>query len=128
MAREINAVLRIERQLAFSGRYYVNVHGSIFSQGGTPDIMTLDASGIMTGIEVKRHGQQPGINQWRRGLEIINSGGRFVIGYDDFDLVEFDADRLPKIHVKGRDEFDLYDAFLGLLDETRELVLDEDGV
>ena len=97
--KEQTVVDYIEKQLKIAGRYYINVHGSTYSKNGTPDFITMDNNNIFTGIEAKAPGKKPYANQWRRGIEILLSGGRFVIAQDDFVLSNFDNNQLPIIYV-----------------------------
>ena len=48
------------------------------------------------------------INQWRHAIKILNSGGRFIVGREDFDN-KMDNSKLPKVaigNVIGESEFD----------------------
>ena len=48
------------------------------------------------------------INQLRRGLEILKSGGRFVIATADFLLENLDDRSLRQIDTANEDEFSLF--------------------
>src|SRR5699024_12420991 len=86
--------------------------------GGTPDIITLDHDGTLLAIEAKSPGAKPKINQLRRAVEILASGGRYVVAYGfDYDIVG--AKRTAGDGVEtvangqevGEYEYDAYDAF-----------------
>ena len=99
----------IEAQLKAKARYYINVHGSTYSQNGTPDFITQDKDGVFVGIEAKAPKKAPVINQWRHAIKILNSGGRFIVGQEDFDINKMDNSKLPKVaigNVIGESEFD----------------------
>ena len=107
--KEQVVVNHIEAQLLSQLRYYINVHGSMFSSNGTPDFITHDKNGILTGIEAKAPKKSPVVNQWRKAIKILNSGGRFVIAQDDFDLSKLDEQTLPKVKIGneiGESEFE----------------------
>lgn len=93
--KEQVVVNMMEQAFKRARRYYVNVHGSKFSTNGTPDFITHDKNGVFTGIEAKAPGKNPYANQWSRGIEILKSGGRFIIAQDDFTLDAFDNHLLP---------------------------------
>lgn len=98
----------IESQLKNIKRYYINNHGSTFSKNGTPDFITLDKNNNFLAIEAKVPGKAPVINQWRRCIEILLSGGRFIVAQDDFDINKVDDNKLPKVkigHIIGESEF-----------------------
>ena len=99
----------IEAQLKAKQRYYINVHGSTYSQNGTPDFITQDKDGVFVGIEAKAPKKTPVINQWRHAIKILNSGGRFIVGQEDFDINKMDHGKLPKVaigHELGESEFE----------------------
>lgn len=113
----------IERQLKEVGRMYFNLHGSVYSNNGSPDFLTMDSSGRFTGIEAKAPGKTPYTNQWRRAIEILLSGGRFFVGQDDFDIERLDAGSYPVIKIGreiGLSEFLMTDT---KIDGTTEIVL-----
>lgn len=91
----------VEKCLAYEDRYFVNVHGNRMTANGTPDIITCDSSGKLLCIEVKAPNQSPEATQWLRAIEVVYSGGRYVIAQDDFDLDLIDSysDEVPKISV-----------------------------
>lgn len=105
---ENKVVELIESQLSRDNRWFLNVHGSMFSKSGTPDILTVDYSGVVVGIEIKKPGGMVAINQLRRGLEILKSGGRFVIATADFLLENLDDRSLRQIDTANEDEFSLF--------------------
>lgn len=83
---EGKVVAEIENTLKSIGRFYQNNHGSMLSSNaGLPDFTTLDDDGVFTGLEAKAPYAQPTVNQIRRALEIIQSGGRYMIAYPGFD-------------------------------------------
>lgn len=106
---EQRVVDEIERQLKRVRRYYVNVHGSMFSTNGTADFLTHDKSGMMTGIEAKVDGKSPVINQWRTAIRMLNSGVRYIIAQSDFDIDKVDSHELPVVEIGSEpgDEFDM---------------------
>lgn len=116
----------IEKQLKANGRYYDNMHGSIYSQNGTPDFVTLDDKNRYLGIEAKAPGKSPYTNQWRRAIEILLAGGRYVIAQEDFDFDNIRKNSLPKIEIGrivGESEFEM----LGYQVKcTSEVILKED--
>lgn len=91
--KEQSVVNRIEKMLG--SRWSVNVHGTVYSRNGTADIVTLDKDGRLVGIECKAPSRRPKANQWLSGISLLMSGGRLVIGYDDFDVRLMDAHELP---------------------------------
>lgn len=108
--KEEVVVKSIERQLLLSSRYYNNLHGSMLSKNGSPDFVTMDIDGIYTGIEAKAPKKTPYVNQWRRCIEILLSGGRFIVAQDDFDLQAMDSHNLPIIKIGsivGESEFEM---------------------
>ena len=92
----------IERQLRDVGRMYFNLHGSVYSNNGSPDFLTMDSDGRFTGIEAKAPDKSLYTNQWRRAIEILLSGGRFFVGQDDFDIDRLDKGDYPIITI-GRE-------------------------
>lgn len=83
---EGKVVAEIENTLKSIGRFYQNNHGSMLSSNaGLPDFTTIDNDGVFTGLEAKAPYAQPTVNQIRRALEIIQSGGRYMIVYPGFD-------------------------------------------
>lgn len=107
--KEQSVVDEIERQLKLNKRYYVNVHGSLFSTNGTADFLTHDKYGRFIGIEAKVDGKSPVINQWRKAMQMLNSGLRYVIAQSDFDLEKIDNNSLPIVEMGNSpgDEFDM---------------------
>lgn len=122
--KENQIISLINRQLQSKGRYVVNVHGSIFSRNGTPDFITLDKDGQLVGIEAKVPGKQPVVNQWRHGIRLLKSGGRFIVAYDDFDVNRMDTRSLPTVEVgreEGESEFEAHETLH--LQGTTEILL-----
>lgn len=107
--KEQVVVNHIEAQLKAKQRYYINVHGSTYSQNGTPDFITQDKDGVFVGIEAKAPKKTPVINQWRHAIKILSSGGRFIVGQEDFDINKMDDGKLPKVAIGnelGESEFE----------------------
>lgn len=107
---ENRVIKNIEKQLASVGRYFINVHGSVYSNNGTPDIITADKDNIFCGIEAKAPGKKPFENQWRHGIRILKSGGRFIIAQHDFNIKDFDNKNFPFITIGseiGQSEFEM---------------------
>lgn len=99
--KEEVVVKSIEKQLLLASRYYNNLHGSMLSKNGSPDFVTMDANGVYTGIEAKAPKKTPYVNQWRRCIEILLSGGRFIVAQEDFNLQDMDNNHLPIIRIGG---------------------------
>lgn len=116
--REDTIVKQIVSELDGVGRFFVNNFGSMLSRNGVPDFITHDNTGRFMGIEAKAPHAKPECNQIRRGLEICQSGGRFVIAYDEFDINRLDQRdpefveviELTEEPVIGDTEFDLFDS------------------
>lgn len=121
--KEQSVVNYIESQLIVDGRYYVNVHGSMFSENGTPDFLTHDKNNIFTGIEAKAPNKAPVVNQWRKGIKILKSGGRFVVAQDDFDLQKLDEKSLPKVEIGSEIGESEFEAKKIKIKQTCEIVL-----
>ena len=124
--KEEVVVNEIERQLNAKVRLYNNLHGTMFSKNGSPDFITMDRSGIYLGIEAKAPKKSPAINQWRKAIEILLSGGRYVVAQEDFDLDLIDC-RLVKTVEIGREigysEFEAED--LKIVGTTEVVLKDE---
>lgn len=109
MSLEKKVVELIEWEVRHAGGYLINVHGSNFSSNGTPDIIAY-VNGHFLGIEAKKRHNKPSIAQYGHGLDIISSGGRFIIAYEDFDLQKILDGSVPIWSVpRGVDKFTLYD-------------------
>lgn len=121
--KEQSVVNLIEAQLLSQQRYYINVHGSTFSANGTPDFITHDKNGVFIGIEAKAPKKSPVVNQWRKGIKILNSGGRFVVAQDDFDLQKLDEKTLPKVEIGGEIGESEFEAKKLKIKQTCEVVL-----
>lgn len=91
---EAKVIAHIEHELDRARRYFLNIHGSMFSKNGSADFMTLDSDGVLTAIEAKAPGAQPYVNQWRNAIDVVKSGGRFIVAYDDFTVEDMDAHEL----------------------------------
>ena len=115
-----------ESQLNAKVRLYNNLHGTMFSKNGSPDFITMDRSGIYLGIEAKAPKKSPAINQWRKAIEILLSGGRYVVAQEDFDLDLIDRRVLKTVTVGreiGYSEFEAEDIkIVG----TTEVVLEDE--
>ena len=124
MNKEEIAVNIIEADFIRNRRYFINVHGSSFSKNGTPDFIAQDKDGRILGIEVKRIGKMPEVNQWGHGLDIVKSGGRFIVAYEDFDLKQVDDYKLPVFEVHPSDDgLEQYDLFgLKPFNQTTEII------
>ena len=92
--KEEVVVRLIEKQLAAKSRLYNNLHGTMFSKNGSPDFITMDATGRYLGIEAKAPKKTPYTNQWRRAIEILLSGGRYIVAQEDFNLNKVDSGTL----------------------------------
>lgn len=118
----VNAIYR-----ALGGRYYATQYGDGHVNNGVPDIFTLDKEGVFTGIECKDLGKEPVFTQLENGLRILESGGRFIVGYADFDVSAFDNKSLPRVTLPSDYEklavFKLKDK-----KHTQEFVLEEKDV
>lgn len=105
--KEQQVVDLVENHLNYKQRFYLNVHGSTYSQNGTPDFITLDEDNKFLGIECKVDGRKLVINQLRKAFEILKSGGRFIVAVSDFDIDYVDDKNLPTLDIsKFEDEFD----------------------
>lgn len=124
--KEEVVVNSIERQLAAKNRYFNNLHGTMFSKNGSPDFITIDAHGRYTGIEAKAPKKSPYTNQWRRAIEILLSGGRYIIAQDDFDLNDADEFKIKTIEIGGEIGYDEFIAEEWKIIGTTEVVLRKD--
>lgn len=124
--REAHVVAQVERSLQASGRFYVNNHGTMLSRSGVPDFVTMDKRSTLVGIEAKAPGAKPTVNQLRRALEILASGGRYCVAYDGFRMSDVDEGNVTRLIVPGLeigdDEFDLFDEFCAQKQGAVELV------
>lgn len=123
--KEEVVVNEIERQLNAKVRLYNNLHGTMFSKNGSPDFVTMDKSGIYLGIEAKAPKKSPAINQWRKAIEILLSGGRYVVAQEDFNLDLIDRKLVKTVKIGreiGYSEFEAEDLkIVG----TTEVILEE---
>lgn len=117
--KEQIAVSDVEDALSTAQRFYVNNFGSLMSKGGVPDFITCDHIGRLVGIEVKRPGETPKVNQFRRACEMLASGARYIVAYEDFTIGDIDCESyletdtrstivLPSAPVIGDTEFELH--------------------
>ena len=90
--------------LEYNNRYFVNVHGSSFSRNGTPDIITLDKDNRFLAIEAKVAKRQPKADQLNNALDILRSGGRWIVAYEDFDLDKIDNHTVKTLEVEDTDD------------------------
>ena len=110
--KEEVVVNEIERQLNAKVRLYNNLHGTMFSKNGSPDFVTMDKTGIYLGIEAKAPKKSPAINQWRKAIEILLSGGRYVVAQEDFNLDKIDNRKVKTVEIGneiGYSEFEAED-------------------
>lgn len=122
---EDTAVKTIYR--ALGSRYYANQYGDGHVNNGKPDIFTLDKDGTFVGIECKDFGEEPVFTQLENGVRILESGGRFIVGYADFDLSAFDNKSLPMVTLPS-DYVELATFKLKDKKHTQEFVLEEENV
>lgn len=81
-----------------NNRQYFNIKGDAFgNKAGTPDFLTMDINGRFVGLEIKAPSGKPYPNQLRRGREILESGGRYVVAYPDFSIEDLDNETIPKV-------------------------------
>ena len=110
--KEEVVVNSIERQLAAKNRYFNNLHGTMFSKN--------------TGIEAKAPKKSPYTNQWRRAIEILLSGGRYIIAQDDFDLNDADEFKIKTIEIGGEIGYDEFIAEEWKIIGSTEVILRKD--
>lgn len=124
--RENKVVNHVEQWLKYKNRYFINIYGSQFTKGGTPDIITHDVDGVFLAIEVKAPKQPLVLNQWERAKEILLSGGRYVVAQDDFDLDLVDSHKVSTINITKdeieNDEFSL-NQYKTKIPCTKELII-----
>jgi len=113
----------IEKWLNYKKRYYLNVHGSEYSNNGTHDIITHDINNQFLSIEAKAPNRQPKVNQWRHAIKVLKSGGRVIIAYEDFDLNKVDNNQLPVIKIGSNIGISEHDASNLKLKNTTEIKL-----
>lgn len=107
MTIESDYAKRIEAMLTRAGYWYVNVHGTGMGHSGVPDLVTCVRGGLV-GIEVKRSANCPTISQWRHGLAILASGGRFIVAYEDFTVAALTSTPVAVAVSPDADPFDLH--------------------
>lgn len=121
---ERNVSRVVKRVLSKNACYCVVFHGSNITRNGTPDILGVGPSGEFVGIECKVSGGRMSINQWRRCLEILASGGRFIVACEDFSTdTLYGQGPFEVVHAVD-DEFSLYDRFLSF-SRSCEIVAEE---
>lgn len=95
---EQDVVNYIQGELARRGIFYLNVLGSYMTTStGQPDIVAC-VGGEFVAIECKLS-TAVSTTQFRRGLELIASGGRFVVANKDVDVDKLLAKELETIHI-----------------------------
>lgn len=124
--KEEVVVNEIERQLNAKVRLYNNLHGTMFSKNGSPDFITMDRSGIYLGIEAKAPKKSPAINQWRKAIEILLSGGRYVVAQEDFDLDLIDRRLVKTVEVGREIGYSEFEAEEIKIIGTTEVVLEDE--
>lgn len=118
-SKENAAVGDVERALTAAGRFHINSFGSLMSKGGAPDFITCDNTGRLVGIEVKRPGETPKVNQFRRACEMLLSDARYMVAYEGFTIDDLDCEpnvttearsvvTIPNTPVIGDTEFELH--------------------
>lgn len=120
--KEEKIVDLVENHLSYKNRYYMNIHGTVYSRSGNPDFLTLDKNGNLLAIECKVDGKNLAINQIGKAIEILKSGGRFIVAVSDFDIDLVDLGQIEKFSIGDLNEFDekLYKI---KYHKTKELVL-----
>lgn len=123
--KENVVVSYIEKSLNYKNRYFINVHGSIYSQNGTPDIITSDKNGRFLAIEVKAPNAQPKATQFRHAIKILKSdnNSRVIIAYDDFNIEDVDNKTLPIFQIGSTIGESEYEALNHKFKVTTEIVL-----
>lgn len=95
---------KILKILKKAERKSFNIKGDGFgTDNGTPDILTMDSEGKFVGLEVKSSKGHVYPTQLRRCREILESGGRYIIGYQDFSLENMDNHELPIFEYEDED-------------------------
>lgn len=118
-SKENAAVADVERALTAAGRFHINSFGSLMTKGGAPDFITCDNTGRLVGVEVKRPGETPKVNQFRRACEMLLSGARYMVAYEGFTIDDLDCESdvvtetrsvitIPDEPVIGDTEFELH--------------------
>lgn len=96
--KEQDVVDYIQGELARRGIFYLNVLGSYMTTNtGQPDIVAC-IDGQFVAIECKLS-TTVSTTQFRRGLELISSGGRFIVANKDVDVDKLIAMELDTINV-----------------------------
>lgn len=121
--REEVVVKIIESQLNLAERAFNNLHGTMFSKNGSPDFLTMDISGRFVGIEAKAPGKSPYVNQYRRAIEILLSGGRYVVAQEDFLLENLDKGKLKKLQIGSEIGISEFEAVDNKIVGTTEIVI-----
>lgn len=99
--QEKQVVSLVESQLSSQGRYFINCLGDGHGKSGTPDIISMDSSGVLVGIECKRYGTQPVFTQLVHAARLLYSGARAVVAYEDFSIERIDKKILPVVYLAG---------------------------
>lgn len=101
---ESQVIKSVTNLLEKDGRYFANIKGDASSgEQGKPDFFTLDKEGRFVGLEPKSSIGKAYPNQIRRGKEIIQSGGRYIVAFPDFDLKKLDNYEIPTLVYTNED-------------------------
>lgn len=126
MSRESRVVSGIRDILESHGLYVINIFGGATTGlDGQPDLVTMDTTGRFVGIEVKPNGEKPTPNQYRRLIDIIESGGRGIVGYDDFNFSDFENSSIERVVITN-DDGDEYILAGTNFNRTIEIVIDKE--
>lgn len=75
------------------------------------------------GIEAKAPGRTVYENQWRRGIDLLRSNGRFIVATDDFDLDLVDSGKVKPLYIKDYSDIEKLDLTKKKITDTLEIVL-----
>ena len=76
--------------------FYKIMKGKRGKNNGIPDSICTDKNGTIVGLELKSDKGYAYPNQVRQGIKIIQSGGRYIVGYYDFTIDAMDNEEFPK--------------------------------
>lgn len=94
----------VKKELKTYTNAIYNIHGTGMGSGdGTPDLFVPDPNGQFMGVELKAPQGKPYPNQLRRGLEIIQSQGRYIVAYADFKASNLTNGAIPKIEYESEE-------------------------
>lgn len=113
MTIESNIVQYVQGVIARAHGYFANFHGSQFTGSGTPDILSC-VDGQFIGVEVKRHDDVPTVSQIRHGLSIVDSGGRFVVAYEDFSEADLRGDGATIEVLADENQFEVHERVISM--------------